>query len=121
MISIVDDDESIRDSTKALLRSAGHQVATFESAELFLYSGAVSQTECMILDVRMPGIDGLELQRRLKASNVAVPIIFVTAHDDATSRRSAMEAGAVDFLSKPFQANALISTVQKALSLSGYA
>jgi len=116
MISVVDDDESIRDSTKTLLRSAGHQVTTFASGELFLDSGAVAETECIILDVRMPGMDGLELQRRLNASNAGVPIIFVTAHDDATSRRSAIEAGAVDFLSKPFEANALVATVQTALA-----
>src|SRR5882724_5390560 len=68
-ISVVDDDESIRDSTKALLRSAGYQAATFASAELFLDSGALAETDCVILDIRMPGMDGLELQRRLNASN----------------------------------------------------
>ena len=116
MISVIDDDESIRDSTKALLRSAGHQVATFASAELFTDSGASAETECIILDVRMPGMGGLELQRRLNASEAHVPIIFVTAHDDAHSRRTAIEAGAVDFLSKPFEANTLVNAVQTALA-----
>ena len=116
MIAIIDDDESIRDSTNALLRSAGHKVKTFGSAELFLDSGTVAETECIVLDVRMPGMDGLELQRRLKVSHADIPIIFVTAHDDATSRRSALDAGAVDFLSKPFQATALVATVQMALT-----
>jgi CheY-like chemotaxis protein len=116
MIAIIDDDESIRDSTNALLRSAGHKVRTFASAELFLDSGELSETECIVLDVRMPGMDGLELQRRLKASHADIPVIFVTAHDDATSRRAALDAGAVDFLSKPFQATMLVETVQMALT-----
>jgi CheY-like chemotaxis protein len=116
MISVVDDDESIRDSTKTLLRSAGYQVVTFASAELFWDSGAIHETECIILDVRMPGMDGLELQQRLNASHAGVPIIFVTAHDDAGSRRLAIEAGAVDFLIKPFEASALMTTVDTALT-----
>jgi FixJ family two-component response regulator len=116
MISVVDDDESIRDSTKALLRSAGYQVATYASAELFLDSDALAETECIILDVRMPGMDGLELQRRLNALETGIPIIFVTAHDDAMSRRLAIDAGAVDFLSKPFEAKALVATLETALT-----
>jgi CheY-like chemotaxis protein len=116
VIAIIDDDESSRDSTNALLRSAGHKVRTFASAELFLDSGALSETECIVLDVRMPGMDGLELQRRLNASQSDIPIIFVTAHDDATSRRSAIAAGAIDFLSKPFQASTLVATVRTALT-----
>lgn len=116
LISIVDDDESIRDSTKTLLRSVGHRVATFASAELFLDSGAIAETECLILDVRMPGIDGLELQRRLNASGAGVPIIFVTAHDDITNRRQALAAGALDFLCKPFDAGALVAAVENARS-----
>jgi CheY-like chemotaxis protein len=116
MISVVDDDESIRDSTETLLRSAGYLVATFASAELFLESGAVAETECVIVDVRMPGMNGLELQRHLNASNPNVPIIFITAHDDAANRRSAIDAGAVDFLSKPFDARTLLTMVQRALA-----
>jgi CheY-like chemotaxis protein len=116
MIAVIDDDESIRDSTNALLRSAGHKVRTFASAELFLDSDALAATECIILDVRMPGMDGLELQRRLRASHADIPIIFVTAHDDASSRHSAMAGGAIDFLSKPFQSGALEATVQAALT-----
>jgi CheY-like chemotaxis protein len=115
-ISVVDDDESIRDGTKTLLRSAGYRVATYASAELFLESGAIAETKCVILDVRMPGMDGLELQRRLNASDAGVPIIFVTAHDDAMSRRRAIQAGAVDFLSKPFEASLLMTTVETALT-----
>jgi len=117
MISVVDDDESIRDSTKTLLRSVGYQVATFASAQLFLDSGAIAETDCVILDVRMPGMDGLELQRRLNASQAGIPIIFVTAHEDANSRWSAIQAGATDFLTKPVEANTLVAAIQTALAL----
>jgi FixJ family two-component response regulator len=115
VISIVDDDESIRAATKALLRSVGYEVRTFASAELFLKSGALRETECLVLDIRMPGIDGLELQRRLNEAESLVPIIFVTAHDDATKRRAAIEVGAVDFLRKPFDANAFVAAVEEAV------
>jgi FixJ family two-component response regulator len=115
LISVVDDDESVRDSTRTLLRSVGYKVATFESSELFLESGGLSNTECLILDMRMPGMNGLELQRRLNASEARVPIIFVTAHDDRTSRQLAMDAGASDFFQKPFVANDLLGAVQTAL------
>jgi FixJ family two-component response regulator len=114
-ISIVDDDESIRRSTKALLRSVGYEVEIFASAELFLESDALRQTECLVLDVRMPGIDGLELQRRLNEAKSHVPIIFVTAHDDRSHRRTAMAAGAADFFRKPFEANAFVAAIQAAL------
>ena len=115
MISIVDDDESIRAASKTLLRSAGYQVQTFASADDFLSSGALGLTECMILDVRMPGIDGLELQRRLCDAGFRVPIVFITAHDDGTLRQRVIKAGAVDLLHKPFGANALLASVQTAL------
>jgi FixJ family two-component response regulator len=115
MIAVIDDDESIRDSTRSLLRSVGHKVESFDSAGTFLDLGAVAETECVVLDVLMPGMDGLELQRRLNASHPGIPIIFVTAHDDATNRRTAIEAGAIDVLNKPFQADTLVATVQTAL------
>src|ERR1700730_14067034 len=114
-ISIVDDDESIRRATRALLRSVGYEVETFASAELFLESDALRQTECLVLDVRMPGIDGLELQSRLNEAKSHVPIIFVTAHDDRSHRRTAMDAGAADFFRKPFEANAFVAAIQAAL------
>ena len=114
-ISIVDDDESIRAATKTLLRSVGYDVETFASAELFLDSGALRKTECLILDIRMPGIDGLELQRRLNAAESPVPIIFVTARDDKTNRQKAIKAGAIDFFRKPFDVNALVGAIQAAL------
>ena len=116
VISVVDDDESIRDSTKKLLRSAGYRVSTGASAELFLGSGDLPATNCIVLDVRMPGMDGLELQRKLKESHTGVPIVFLTAHDDARNRRLAMDNGAVDFLCKPFEANSLVNAVETALT-----
>ena len=116
VISVVDDDESIREATKTLLRSAGYSVGTFASAEHFLDSGALGETECLIVDVRMPGMSGLDLQSRLKSSECAVPIIFITAHDDNANRRQAIDAGAVDFFGKPFEAAALVAAVQTALA-----
>ena len=115
LISIVDDDESVRAATKALLSSAGYQVETFASAENLLSSGSLRRTECLILDVRMPGIDGLELQRRLKAGGSHVAIVFITGHYDEALRRRAIGAGAIDMLPKPFEAGALLAAVQTAL------
>ena len=112
VISVVDDDESIRASTKSLLRSLGYEVETFASADLFLESGALRETECLILDFRMPGMDGLELQRRLNAEDARVPIIFVTAHDDDTNRRKALDGGAVGVFGKPVNTHALVEAVQ---------
>jgi FixJ family two-component response regulator len=115
LISVVDDDESVRDSTRTLLRSVGYKVATFESGKVFLESGTLTDTECLILDMRMPGMNGLELQHRLNSSEARVPIIFVTAHDDRTSRQLAMDAGAANFFEKPFAASDLLGAVQTAL------
>jgi FixJ family two-component response regulator len=115
LISVVDDDESIRAAMDTLLRSAGHRVETFASAELFLDSGALRETECLILDVYMPGMGGLELQRRLNSAPCGVPIVFLTAHDDGTNRQQAMDAGAVAFLRKPSDPSFLLATVQAAL------
>ena len=115
LISVVDDDESVRDSTKILLRSAGYKVATFESGELFLVSDTLSQTECLVLDMRMPGMDGLELQRRLSISDAGLPIIFVTAHDDKRRRQLAIDGGASSFFQKPFAASEFLDAVRTAL------
>lgn len=112
---VIDDDRSVRNSVKTLLRSAGFRVETFESAETFLESGAAGETGCLILDVRMPGMGGLELQVRLHDTNTHVPIIFITAHDDGVLRQQAMEAGAVEMLHKPFAPKMLLSTVQTVL------
>ena len=115
LISVVDDDESVRDSTKALLRSVGYEVAVFESSREFLESGLIAETECLILDVRMPGMDGLQLQRRLNVLQARVPIIFITAHLDITNRRVALDGGASDFLQKPFAASEFLGAIETAL------
>ena len=109
----MDDDKSIRASTKTLLRSVGYEVQTFASADEFLGSGAVDETHCLVLDVRMPGIDGLELQQILRDSGRHVPIVFVTAYEDAFLRRRAMQSGAVDMLRKPFDAGVFLAVVQR--------
>lgn len=118
LISVVDDDESIRDSTRTLLRSAGYDVATFTSSESFLESGALSGTQCLILDIRMPGMSGLELQRRVNLLDPSIPIIFVTAHDDKRNRTLAADAGASDFFKKPFPANSFLSAIHMAIEKS---
>ena len=115
LIAVVDDDESIRDSLRTLLRSAGYRVMTFESAEIFLRSGAAPGTACLILDVRMPGIDGPELQDRLSRDHSRLPIVFITAHDDGPVRERVLRAGAADVLNKPFAPAALLSSLEGAL------
>ena len=115
LISVVDDSESVLDSIRNLLRSAGYKVATFSSAELFLNTGDLSDTECLILDLRMAGMDGLELQRRLKVLDVDFPIIIVTAHGDHTNQQLAMDAGASHFFHKPFAASDFLAAIQTAL------
>jgi FixJ family two-component response regulator len=115
VVSIVDNDESIRDATKTLLRSVGYEVETFASAELFLESGALQGTQCLILDIRMPGMGGPELQGLLNAGESRIPIIFVSAHDEHGNRRRAIAAGAMDFFSKPFSADALVEAVRAAM------
>jgi FixJ family two-component response regulator len=114
MISIVDDNELVRAATKSLLRSAGYQVETYASAELFLESGVLRETQCLVLDVNMPGMDGLELQRRLNKAEARVPIIFITAHGE--QRVKAMEAGAVDFFVKPFNVNDFVAAIHAAVT-----
>ena len=114
VISIVDDDASMRESLTSLLRSHGFAVLTFASAEEFLQSGQAPATRCLLLDVRMPGMSGLELQERL-AGGRRTPIIFLTAHGDEQARARALRAGAVDFLSKPFSEHALLDAVRAAL------
>lgn len=115
LISIVDDDESVRRSTKLLIESLGFSVATFESAEAFLTSETRGGTSCLILDVQMPGMSGLQLQAKLAHDGQDIPIIFITAYDDNQSRRRAMQAGAVAFLDKPFTEHQLLQTIRSAL------
>jgi FixJ family two-component response regulator len=116
VISIVDDDESVREATKGLVRSLGYVAATFASGEEFLNSDRVNDTSCLITDVQMPGLDGLELQSRLTAMDRHVPIIFVTAFPQERIRARALKAGAFGFLSKPFSDASLIACLDRALA-----
>src|SRR6476661_9013297 len=102
LIAIVDDDESLRSALQDLIESDGLSALCFGSAEQFLDSGARHKAACLIADIRMPGMSGLELQAKLKAERCPLPIIFITAHGDAEMRIHAMRQGAVEFLSKPF-------------------
>ena len=115
LIAIVDDDRSVREATTSLLRSNGFRAETFASAEEFLGSPIVEKTRCLLLDIAMPGISGLELQRQLVAEGRRIPIIFITAHDHQEVRREAMRAGAVVFLPKPFSEEALLNAIRSAL------
>jgi FixJ family two-component response regulator len=116
LISIVDDDDSLRNSLDNLIRSVGFRVQGFPSAEAFLNSNQMHDTACLILDVRMPGMSGLDLQRQLVATNCRTPIIFITSHGDGDARARALEAGAVDFLYKPFREEALLKAIDSALN-----
>ena len=115
LIAVVDDDDSVRESLRGLLRSVGFAAQGFASAAAFLQSNDLPRTDCVILDVRMPGLGGLELQRRLVASHPEMPVIFMTAHDDAPTRCLALSGGAVDYLIKPFSEEALLDAVRAAL------
>jgi FixJ family two-component response regulator len=114
-ISVVDDDDSMRESLRGLIRSIGFSANIFASAEEFLKSDHVRNTDCLILDVRMPGMNGLELQRQLTVSRREIPVIFITAHGDEEARARALEKGAVAYLSKPFSEDALLNAVYSAL------
>jgi FixJ family two-component response regulator len=115
LISVVDDDESVRRTTTLLIESFGFRAATFESAESFLRSGQLNDSSCLIVDVQMPGMNGLQLQSHLAACGCGIPIIFITAYDDKESRQRAMQAGAVEFLGKPFSDEHLLQTIRSAL------
>lgn len=115
MISIVDDDESVREATKGLVRSLGYATATFSSAEEYLRSDRVRDTSCLITDVQMPGMTGVELQDRLIASGKRTPVIFVTAFPEDNIRARVLEAGAFGYLSKPFNDECLIECLDEAL------
>jgi FixJ family two-component response regulator len=115
LVVIVDDDESMRSALQGLLKVAGLQAKAFASAEEFLRSGQQHHTGCLIADIRMPGMSGLELQAHLKADRCRIPTIFITAHGDAKMRLQALREGAVEFLSKPFDDEALLESVRAAL------
>src|SRR6266852_1975994 len=115
LVAIVDDDDSMRIALYGLLKAVGLPAQAFASAEEFLESGQQYQTACLIADIRMPGMSGLELQAKLNAERCRIPIIFITAHDDAKVRMQALRAGAVEFLAKPFNDEALLESVRAAL------
>jgi len=116
LVCVVDDDASMADSTRFLVRSFGLRAEAFLSAQEFQDSGLVQETTCLILDLRMPGMDGLELQRNLASANRRIPIIFVSARANDDERTQAITGGAVDFLRKPFSEEALFNAIQLALS-----
>ena len=115
MVFVIDDDESIREALKSLIRSVGLSVETFASAQDFLQSTRPDVPSCLILDVRMPGLSGLDLQRDLAEANIHIPIIFITGHGDIPMSVRAMKAGAVEFLTKPFRDQDLLDAIQQAL------
>ena len=115
LISIVDDDESVRRTTTLLIESFGFRAAAFESAETFLRSDHLHDTSCLIVDVQMPGMNGLQLQSHLAAAGCGIPIIFITAYEGKDSRQRAMQAGAVAFLGKPFSDEQLLQIIRSAL------
>ena len=115
LVAIVDDDDSMRSALQGLLRSAELPAQSFASAEEFLESGQQHQIACLIADIRMPGMSGLELQAKLNAERCRIPIIFITAHGDEKMRMQALRAGAVEFMAKPFNDEALLESVRVAL------
>ena len=115
LVVIVDDDDLMRSALQGLLRAVGLPARAFASAEEFLESGQQHETGCLIADIRMSGMSGLELQAKLNAERLRIPTIFVTAHGDERMRRQALRAGAVEFLAKPFDNNALLESVRAAL------
>ncbi len=112
----VDDDFRVRESIESLVESAGYSALGFSSALEFLQSGALAGTICLVTDVRMPGMDGIELQRRVRLERPELPVIFISAHYDDETRRRALDGGAVAFLYKPFDAAELLGAIQTALN-----
>ncbi len=118
LIAIVDDDDSLRNSLDNLIRSVGFRAQGFPSAEALLSSNQLHDTACLILDVRLPGMNGLELQRRIDAGDWRIPIIFVTSHADGDAQARALKAGAVAYLYKPFRDEQLLNAIDAALKNS---
>lgn len=115
LIAVVDDDDSVRSAVHGVLKSVGLKTRAFASAEEFLRSGHQSETACLITDIQMPGMSGLELQAALAEEKHRIPIIFITAYGDAKTRTQAMRGGAVEFLAKPFDDDVLLESVRAAL------
>ena len=117
LVAIVDDDESVRDAVGSLFRSMGFRTQPFAGGKEFLAAPNLREFSCLILDVQMPGMDGLELQLRLAAASHPIPIIFVTAYGNENTRARALRGGAVSFLTKPFSEDALLGAVQSAIQV----
>ena len=115
LICVVEDDDSVRESLRRLMRSVGFSVNVFASAEEFLNSDRLRKTDCLILDVHLPGMDGLDLQRHLAASHSEIPIIFITSYEDDEVRARAFNAGAVAYFLKPFDGEDLLNEIDAAL------
>jgi len=115
MVAIVDDDDLMRSALQGLLKSVGLSAQTFASAEEFLKSGQQHEVGCLVADIRMPGMSGLELQAKLNADQCKIPTIFITAHGDEEMRMQALRAGAVEFMAKPFDDEVLLESVRAAL------
>jgi FixJ family two-component response regulator len=115
VVFVVDDDSSVREAIKSLIKSVGLRVETFETARQFLESNRPEVPGCVVLDVRLPGLSGLDLQRELAANDVKLPIIFITGYGDIPMSVTAMKAGALEFLTKPFRDQDLLDAIQKAL------
>jgi two-component system response regulator FixJ len=118
VVYVVDDDDAVRDSLQALLESRGFRVEAFDSGEAFLAAGRRSPVGCVVSDIRMPGLDGLQLQAELKARSMQLPLMFITGHGDVPVAVTAMKAGAVDFIEKPFEEDTLLIAVERAIRLS---
>jgi len=112
VVAIVDDDGSVRTALMGLLRAAGYRARAFASAKELLASGPAREIACLVLDVRMPGMSGLELQAELAARSLRLPIVFITAHGDDEAQRRALQAGAIAFLQKPFDDEALLGSIR---------
>src|SRR5947207_3582490 len=119
LVSVVDDDASIRDSLRRLITSVGFKVEVFPSARAFLGARRPEVAGCLVLDVRLPGLSGLDLQRELAATNAELPIIFLTGHGDIPMSVRAMKAGAVEFLTKPFREQELLDAIRSAIARDG--
>src|SRR5215471_10514697 len=118
LVFVVDDDSSVRESLKNLIRSAGLNVETFASAQEFLASPRPDAASCLVLDVQLPGLSGLDLQQELAKLDIQIPIIFITGHGDIPMTVRAMKAGAVEFLTKPFCDEDLLNAIEQAMHCS---
>jgi FixJ family two-component response regulator len=119
LVVSVDDDYGVRESIRNLVESAGYAPEVFCSGEEFLLAGILARASCLIIDVRMPGMDGIELQRRVRLERPALPVIFVSAHNDKDTRHRALNGGAIDFLHKPFDGANLLETIYRAVTIGG--